>query len=646
MIAETGHYFLITSLVLAFFQFILSARCSFLRYTENNYIILKRITCLVGAFLLSSFSLLIFSYIISDFSVLNVFNNSHSNKPLIYKISGTWGNHEGSLLMWLTILGIYGFFFTLTSKRISQKFTTKVLFALSLINIGFIGFTVFTSNPFIRISPMPLEGSGLNPVLQDPGLAFHPPLLYLGYVGLTIPFAFSIGALLEGKIDKTWSKEIRPWILISWIFLTLGITLGSFWAYYELGWGGWWFWDPVENISLLPWLLTTALLHSNSVTEKRNNLNSWTILLSIIAFSLTLLGTFIVRSGLLTSVHAFASDPARGIYILSFLSLITIMSLILFAIKYDKIENNKTFYLVSREGGLLLNNIFLCASAATILLGTLWPLFIEALTGRDISVGAPYFQIVFLPLIIPAIYFSGISVNLNWKYNSLEFTLKKIIKFIFITVCLVLIIFFLLEGPVMLFLGLSLSLWILITISNDFIEKTKSKIGTNKSIISRFSRLSISTCGMYVAHLGVAIFILGVAVSDTKQKYFEGILRVGDFKKVAGYNINFIKVNEKEEKNWIAEVGTFLVNKDNKKFSMKAERRLYYDTGMPSTEAAIHRSYFNHLYIVMGQQQPMNSGQRIVRIYYNPFIIFIWLGAFIMAIGGLISFFDKRRNNS
>ena len=363
---------------------------------------------------------------------MNIYNNSHTNKPLLYKISGTWGNHEGSLLMWLAMLGLYGLLFTKFTNQESSIFNSRALFAISIINIGFIGFTIFTSNPFERITPIPLEGNGLNPVLQDPGLAFHPPLLYLGYVGLTIPFAYSIAALLEEKIDNQWAKAIRPWILAPWIFLTLGISLGSFWAYYELGWGGWWFWDPVENISLLPWLLSTALLHSNRVTEKRNNLKSWTILLSIIAFSLTLLGTFIVRSGLLTSVHAFASDPARGVFILSFLFLVTFFSLILYALKYEKIENNKSFHLISKEGGLLLNNVFLCASAATILLGTLWPLFVEVTTGKDISVGSPYFKLVFLPLIIPAIYLSGISINLNWKFHAMQSILDKLGKFFII----------------------------------------------------------------------------------------------------------------------------------------------------------------------------------------------------------------------
>ena len=483
MIGEIGHIFLIFAFILSFLQLFNSAKVSFLNFSEANFKVLRNLTYFISFFLISSFVSLIISYVISDFSILNVYNNSHTNKPLLYKISGTWGNHEGSLLMWLAMLGLYGLLFTRLTMKSSNIFTSKALFAVSIINIGFIGFTIFTSNPFVRVSPIPLEGNGLNPVLQDPGLAFHPPLLYLGYVGLTIPFCYSIAALLEEKIDNQWAKAIRPWILAPWIFLTLGISLGSFWAYYELGWGGWWFWDPVENISLLPWLLSTALLHSNRVTEKRNNLKSWTILLSIIAFSTTLLGTFIVRSGLLTSVHAFASDPARGIFILSFLFLVTICSLILYAFKYEKIENNKSFYLVSKEGGLLLNNVFLCASAATILLGTLWPLFVEVTTGKDISVGAPYFKLVFLPLIIPAIYLSGISINLNWKHNVLQSILNKLGKFLIIFIFIIIGITFLLEGPVMLILGLSLSVWLSLSIICDILDKIRHQSVKSKNKI-------------------------------------------------------------------------------------------------------------------------------------------------------------------
>ena len=644
MVAELGFILLIFAFVLSAIHLFFSTRVCFINFSEDNFSILRKINFSICLLLITSFLFLIISYVLSDFSVLNIYNNSHTNKPLLYKVSGTWGNHEGSLLMWLAFLGGYGFFLTLYTKNNNKKFTAKVFFTSNIVNIGFIGFTIFTSNPFLRISPIPEEGNGLNPVLQDPGLAFHPPLLYLGYVGLTIPFAYSIAALLEGKIDRRWANEIRPWILISWIFLTLGITLGSFWAYYELGWGGWWFWDPVENVSLLPWLLLTALLHSNRVTEKRDNLKSWTILLSIIAFSLTLLGTFIVRSGLLTSVHAFASDPARGIYILSFLFLITGASLILYVIKYDKIESDEKLNLLSKEGGLLLNNVFLCASTVTILLGTLWPLFVEVITGKDISVGAPYFNLVFLPIIMPAIFVSGVIININWKRNTVENLLKKLNKAIIIFVFLIGVILFLLEGPIIFFIGIILSIWLLISIINDFYEKIRTKKSISDVKLSKAFSIPISTYGMYLAHFGLAVFILGVAISDSKKVYYEGVMKEKEIVKVEKFKIQLKEILEKKEKNWISQTGNFSVEGFKKNISMFAERRLYLDTGMPSTEAAIYRNFFSHLYIVMGQEQPLNSGQRIVRIYFNPFIILIWSGAFLMAFGGLISICDKKRN--
>lgn len=644
MVAELGFIFLIFAFVLSAIHLFFSTRVCFINFSEDNFFILRKINFSICLLLIASFLFLIISYVLSDFSVLNIYNNSHTNKPLLYKVSGTWGNHEGSLLMWLAFLGGYGFFLTLYTKNNNKKFTAKVFFTSNIVNIGFIGFTIFTSNPFLRISPIPEEGKGLNPVLQDPGLAFHPPLLYLGYVGLTVPFAYSIAALLEGKIDRRWANEIRPWILISWIFLTLGITLGSFWAYYELGWGGWWFWDPVENVSLLPWLLLTALLHSNRVTEKRDNLKSWTILLSIIAFSLTLLGTFIVRSGLLTSVHAFASDPARGIYILSFLFLITGASLILYVIKYDKIESDEKLNFLSKEGGLLLNNVFLCASTVTILLGTLWPLFVEVMIGKDISVGAPYFNLVFLPIIMPAIFVSGVIININWKRNTVENLLKKLNKAIIIFVFLVGVILFLLEGPIIFFIGIILSIWLLISIINDFYEKIRTKKSISDIKLSKAFSIPISTYGMYLAHFGLAVFILGVAISDSKKLYYEGVMKEKEIVKVEKFKIQLKEIIEKKEKNWISQTGNFSVEGFKKNISMFAERRLYLDTGMPSTEAAIYRNFFSHLYIVMGQEQPLNSGKRIVRIYFNPFIILIWSGAFLMAFGGLISICDKKRN--
>jgi len=644
MLPEIGHIFLIISFLLFSAQLVFSLKFNSLDLKYSFFDVVKRLSFFSYILVISSFFILIINYVSSDFSVLNVYNNTHTNKPLIYKISGTWGNHEGSLLMWLAILSLYGLLFLTFTKNLPKRFAFKVMVTLALVNLGFIGFTVFTSNPFIRTFPVPSEGLGLNPVLQDPGLAFHPPLLYLGYVGLTIPFSFSIAALLQGEVTREWAKWVKPWILISWIFLTLGITLGSWWAYYELGWGGWWFWDPVENISLLPWLLTTALLHSVKVTEKRDGLKSWTILLSILAFSLTLLGTFIVRSGLLTSVHAFASDPARGIFILTFLVFVTAGSLLLYGIKLEKIENKKNIYLVSREGGLLLNNIFLCASAMTILLGTIWPLVIEVTTGQDISVGAPYFKIVFLPLIFPAIFLSGVSINLNWKITNLDYLYSRFWKLIIIFIFLVSIYYIIYDVPVLILLGVASAIWMLLSVIGDFYSKLFDKFKSFKINLNKVKKIRLSIYGMYFAHIGVAVFILGVALSEGMKTYYQGVESLNNKINVADFTITFSKLDKFKKENWISETGTFLVKKNDNKFKMKAERRVYLDTGMPSTEAAIKRNFFSHLYIVMGQEQPKGSGKRIIRIYHNPHIIFIWLGAIIMALGGVISLIDYRKS--
>ena len=644
MLAELGHIFLIISFLLFSLQLVISFQYNSFNFKYASFDIIKKLSFFSYSLIVFSFLILVINYIYSDFSVLNVYNNSHTNKPLLYKITGAWGNHEGSLLMWLSILSIYGLTLLYFIKNLPKNFAFKIMLVLALINLGFIGFTIFTSNPFIRTFPVPVDGLGLNPVLQDPGLAFHPPLLYLGYVGLTIPFSFAIAALLQEEVSGDWARSVKPWILISWIFLTLGITLGSWWAYYELGWGGWWFWDPVENISLLPWLLTTALLHSVKVTEKRDRLKSWTILLSILSFSLTLLGTFIVRSGLLTSVHAFASDPARGVFILIFLVIVTSGSLLLYAIKLDKIENKKNIYIISREGGLLLNNIFLCASAATILLGTMWPLVVEVISGQDISVGAPYFKIVFLPLIFPAVFLSGISINLNWKATNLEYFYSRFLKLIIFFIFLVSSYYFIFGGPIIILLGISASIWMLLSVIGDLYSKLSDKSKSFRINLKKITKIRLSIYGMHLAHIGVAVFILGVSLSEGMKTYYQGVKNLKSTIKIDDFVINFSKLDRLNEKNWLSEKGTFLVKQNNKEFEMKAERRIYLDTGMPSTEAAIKRNFFSHLYIVMGQEQPAGSGNRIVRVYHNPHIILIWLGAVIMAFGGLFSLLDYRKS--
>mgnify|MGYP001295586367 CR=1 FL=1 len=646
MITELGHFCLVLAMLIAFLQSVVPL----VGTRRNSYGMMSFGSVAANlqfALLLVAFASLTHAFVTSDFSVRLVALNSHSLKPLLYKISGVWGNHEGSMLLWVLILALFGASAVWFGSNLPIRLKATVLSVQGAVGLAFLIFIVFTSNPFLRIFPIPFDGQDLNPLLQDPGLAFHPPFLYLGYVGLSMSFSFAVAALIEGRIDAAWGRWVRPWTLAAWLFLTIGIALGSWWAYYELGWGGFWFWDPVENASFIPWLCAAALLHSAIVVEKRENLKSWTILLAILAFGFSLTGTFIVRSGLLTSVHAFASDPARGVFILTFLFIVTASSLFLFAIKHEKIENNKYFFLFSREGGLLLNNIFFCASALTILVGTLWPLIIEVTTGRNISVGAPFFNLVFLPIILPAIFLTGVSINLKWKVNTLEYILKKFWKILSITIFIVGCYLFIFEGPVITFLCISLSIWIIITVFNDLIGRIYSnKIGVGLNI-SRLLKINYSTYGMYLAHLGVAIFILGVAISEAEKKYFEGALEIGDDIIIDKFKIAFKDVKNEKLNNWISEVGSFSVTEENKiSYKMFAERRVYLDTGMPTTEAAIKRNYFSHLYIVMGQEQPANSGKRIVRIYYNPLVIFIWIGAFIMAIGGIIALLERTKSKN
>ncbi len=641
MIVEIGHFTLASALIVAIFQSIFGLYGAHI----NNVRVfaLCKNSSIAHAFLLTcSFFILIYSYIISDFSVLNVALNSHTNKPFLYRLSGTWGNHEGSLLLWICILSIYSLAVTFFTTYLPYRLVSRVLGVLGIISTGFISFTIFTSNPFVRLFPAALEGNGLNPVLQDPGLAFHPPLLYCGYVGLSVPFAFAIAALISGKVSSSWARWVRPWVLISWIFLTLGITLGSWWAYYELGWGGWWFWDPVENVSFLPWLLSTALLHSARVSEKRDALKSWTILLSIIAFALSLLGTFIVRSGLLTSVHAFASDPARGIYILSFLFIIISGAFILFSMRYGTLKSTGTFSPLSRESALLLNNVFFCSSAATIMLGTLWPIFIEISLNKSVSVGPPYYEMIFLPLMLPAAFLSGLSPMLTWKKANLESIIERIWMVVILCIVICLMVFWIYGGSLLSIIGVGTAFWLLSSIFVDWSYRVRVFDASLTSVLRRSKSLPMSIYGMFLAHLGVAIFILGATVSSSWEKHYEGLLIKDQILKVAHYEINLTKVTNGAYNNWVAERGVFSIKDRNKKFEMIAERRVYKDTGMPSTEAGIHSSFFSHLYIVLGAEQPIGSGSRVVRVYYNPLVSLIWIGAIIMALGGFVALIDKK----
>ena len=615
MISSLGNVVLWLTLIFAISQLFYSRK--------NNR--LKLISFSVQGLLASSFLslfLLMYLHIISDFSVLNVFNNSHTTKPLIYKISGVWGNHEGSMLLWIAVLALFNYFiFKLYNKK-NHRFISKSLEVQAFITIGFVIFTIFTSNPFEKIFPIPDNGLGFNPILQDPALAIHPPLLYIGYVGLSAAFSMGIATLkLDINESLSWFNYMKPFVLISWTFLTIGIALGSLWAYYELGWGGWWFWDPVENASFMPWLLGTALLHSLIIVEKRKSLQAWVLLLSLLAFLLSVVGTFLVRSGILTSVHTFALDPSRGIYILLFTALLGGYALVLYSIKSKKYFNKNYFTFFSKEGAILANNIFMIIVCSTVFLGTIYPLLIEAITNNKISVGEPYYNSTVIPILIPAIIVMGVGPILSWGNESKLETFKKILPSIFITFIFTIIFFIFYHlSNIIGVLGIILSFWI---ISNNLVIFYKKKI--NYSL------------GMVVAHLGVGLLILGITGSSVWQ--IEKISNMNTNNKISinKYNVVFDSIEEVKGPNYLALRGNFLVyNKDEKLITaLKPEHRFYPITGNFTSEASIHTNLLRDIYIVLGEGN-FNEGWT-VRIYYNPLVIWIWIGALTIFFGGLIS---------
>ena len=615
MAPSLGNFSLWLSLLFAISQFFVS------RKNKN----LKFISIIVTGLLISSlisFFLLVYLHIISDFSVLNVFQNSHTTKPLLYKISGVWGNHEGSMLLWILVLTLFNYFiFKLLNKR-NSIFILKTLEIQAFITIGFILFTVLTSNPFERIFPTQTDGLGFNPLLQDPALAIHPPLLYIGYVGFSAAFSLSVATLSLNNNQKIpWYIYMKPFVVAAWTFLTLGIALGSIWAYYELGWGGWWFWDPVENASFMPWLLGTALLHSLIVVEKRKSLQTWVLLLAILAFLLSVLGTFLVRSGILTSVHTFALDPSRGIYILIFTTLIGVYSLALFGSKSKNYFDNNYFTFFSREGSILVNNILMIIVCATVFLGTIYPLLVEVFTNNKISVGEPYYNSTVIPIIVPAILVMGVGPMLSWgKENKLKI-FKKVLPNILLTFLMTFFIFIIYKSySVIGFAGIILSFWI---IFNNLLM-----------LIKKNRKYSIS---MIIAHLGVGLLILGITGSSVWQKEKITKMKIGDKAKIAEYNIVFNKINEIRGPNYVALQGVFFVydNKKNIVTKLKPENRFYPIENNFTTEASIHTNLFRDLYIVLGEGNS-NDGW-VIRIYYNPLVIWIWIGALVIFLGGITS---------
>jgi cytochrome c-type biogenesis protein CcmF len=646
MIAELGHYALTLALGVAIIQTVLpmaGASRGDLRWMA----VATPAALAQFALLMFSFFALMHAYVTSDFSVLNVVNNSHSLKPMLYKISGVWGNHEGSLLLWVAVMGLFGALVAIFGRNLPPGLKARTLSIQALITVGFLLFMLLTSNPFERVFPPPLEGRDLNPLLQDPGLAFHPPMLYIGYVGLSIVFSFACAALIEGKVDAAWARWVRPWTLLAWAFLTAGIALGSWWAYYELGWGGFWFWDPVENASFMPWLIATAMLHSAIVVEKRDTLKSWTILLAIIGFSLSLIGTFLVRSGVLTSVHAFATDPDRGIFILLLLALAIGGSFALYAWRAPTLQGGGMFRPISREGALVLNNLLLTTAAATVLLGTLYPLFLELATGEKISVGPPFFNATFIPIMMPLFVALGIGAMLPWKRADLTPALHTLRVAFVLTVAVTVVAGIVVWGQsAMALIGLAAAAWLLFSITTEVVRKVRpNRSVTLGQALGRLTRLPRASWGMTLAHLGVAFLIAGATgASLLTQEKIEAI-PVGETVEVGGFDFTLRSVEDVPGPNYNAVRGTFAVTEtgapaDAQPVLLKSETREYLASGQVTTEAAIRSSSWYDLYAVLGD--PAGQERYTVRLYFKPLVPWLWIGSTLMVLGGFLSLSDRR----
>jgi cytochrome c-type biogenesis protein CcmF len=636
MIPELGHFALILALPVAAVLGILSLLGG--QNGRADWMALARPGAQI-LWLLTGFSFLCLTYAFytNDFSVLYVSQHSNSQLPDLYRVSAVWGGHEGSLLLWLLMLCSWMMAVSIFSRQLPDAMVSRVLGVLALIAVGFMLFMLITSNPFVRLSEIPANGRDLNPLLQDPGLVFHPPMLYMGYVGLAIPFAFSIAALLNGRLDAAWARWTRPWAIASWICLTMGIALGSWWAYYELGWGGWWFWDPVENASFLPWLVGTALIHSLAVTEKRGLFRSWTIMLSLIAFSLSLLGTFLVRSGVLTSVHAFATDPKRGVFILLFLAVVVGGSLALFAARSGKVRSGGSFSLVSRETFLLVNNVLLTTAAAAVLLGTLYPLIIDALNLGKLSVGPPYFNAVFAPIMTPVLLFMVIGSYARWKNDSVANLTQKLRPIAIVSVLLGCSAPLLAgEWSALVAMGLSLSIWIVLA---SFVQIYRQLKDT-----ANWKSTPISYWGMHMAHIGIAVCVVGITMVKGYETEKDVRMTIGDTVSVGGYTLRLTGIDQVPGPNYNADRGNVELIKGDKVLRvLHPEKRTYFSSTMPMTEAAIDSGPTRDVYVSLGERlEGEGTPAWAMRVYHKPFITWIWLGCFLMAIGGGMAALDKR----
>ena len=641
MFPELGHYALVLALVVALVQAGLPMAGA--QRGDSAWMAVAGPAALAQFGLIGfAFATLIQAAIVSDFSVLNVVQNSHSTKPLLYKIAGVWGNHEGSMVLWVTILAGFGAAVAMFGQSLPLPLKARVLAVQAMIGVGFLLFILATSDPFARVDPPPLDGEDLNPLLQDPGLALHPPFLYLGYVGFSMAFSFAIAALIEGRVDPAWARWVRPWTLAAWVCLTLGIALGSWWAYYTLGWGGWWFWDPVENASLMPWLAGTALLHSAIVVEKRDALKSWTLLLAILTFSLSLIGTFLVRSGVLSSVHAFAVDPARGIFILGLLTVTIGSSLLLYGLRAPTLKAGGLFASISREGALVLNNLLLATATATVLMGTLYPLFLDVLGAGKVSVGAPFFNATFVPLMVPLVTAMVIGPLLTWKRADWAGVLGRLAVVGALAVLAVLAACWQQGGgPVMALVGVALAAWAFFGAWAEWAERIALFRAPLAVSLQRAARLPSAAWGMTLAHAGLGLAIAGMTGSSFWVSERIQVVHPGDRIEIAGYRLNFQGVEPVVGPNYDAQHATFLVTQDGRKIGLLTpERRHYTVTGMPLSHAAIHTTGTADLYLALGDED--ETGGWTIRLYHHPLVPWLWLGCAVMVFGGLVSLGDRR----
>jgi cytochrome c-type biogenesis protein CcmF len=638
MIPELGHYALILAFLAALIQGVLPLLG--LARGRQPWITIARPAATAQFLMLGvAFVCLAYAFYGNDFTVAYVAHHSNTKLPTLYRFSAVWGGHEGSLLLWVFLMSTWGVAVAAFSRQLPDSMVARVLAVLGLVTVGLIAFVLLTSNPFDRLIPAPPEGRDLNPLLQDPGLVFHPPMLYMGYVGFSVAFAFAIAALLAGRLDAAWARWSRPWTTAAWIFLTLGIALGSWWAYYELGWGGWWFWDPVENASFMPWLVGTALIHSLAVTEKRGSFKNWTVLLAIAAFSLSLLGTFLVRSGVLTSVHAFASDPRRGVFILILLAVVVGSSLALFAWRAPKVSAGGAFAMLSRETLLLMNNVILVVAAGSVLLGTLYPLIIDALGLGKLSVGAPYFNAVFVPVMVPLMLLIAVGPIARWKQADLGEILKRLrVGAVLALIAGAGLPLLMGQWTVLTGLGSLLAVWIAAAVVFQIIERFKT------------GRPPLAFFGMQAAHLGLSVFIIGVTMVGGYQEEKDVRMSAGETVSVGGYQFRLLGVSNATGPNYNAAVGEVELSRDGKVLkSMHPEKRQYFSSSMPMTEAAIDAGFTRDLYVSLGEPlsqradgSPDPNGAWAMRVYYKPYIDWIWGGCLLMALGGLLAMLDRR----